>query len=211
LKTIKLGYKTYCSLECQLKARQNKPRKFTIKFKLPNSLPLAIKQRSINLKRRRKEKTIYNNELKKCRKTLLSVFKNRLKDMRSPEYYNDKTKQWLETLRKNSPILWRAKRLLAGSKQNALEKGLYFDLDENWLVELLSKKCQVTGIPFHITPDKIMDPYAPSIDRIDSTKGYTKDNCKLVIWAFNRAKGKYTETVLYKILKRFISTYKNRL
>ncbi|MFK5948397.1 MAG: hypothetical protein QM500_06470 [Methylococcales bacterium] len=41
--------------------------------------------------------------------------------------------------------------------------------------------------------------WSPSIDRIDNTKGYTKDNCRIVVWMFNLAKNNYKDTDLMKL------------
>lgn len=45
--------------------------------------------------------------------------------------------------------------------------------------------CAVTGIPF--VYDVPGHPLMPSLDRIDSSKGYTADNVRLVCWAVNCA------------------------
>lgn len=40
--------------------------------------------------------------------------------------------------------------------------------------------CSITGIPFVIIPGKC-NPYHPSVDRINPTKGYVIENCR---WGF---------------------------
>lgn len=77
--------------------------------------------------------------------------------------------------------------LLRRAEARAEKKGWKFDLDEAWVQEhMASGKCEVTGICFGIGGSK--SPWQPSIDRIDSDKGYTKDNCQMVVWIYNRAK-----------------------
>ncbi len=51
--------------------------------------------------------------------------------------------------------------------------------------------CEVTNLPF-VPSEKKMGPFLPSVDRTDPKKGYTKDNCKMVIWMYNAAKGSNT-------------------
>lgn len=61
--------------------------------------------------------------------------------------------------------------------------------DEKELYFAANGRCQVTGIPFGPKPvdSYFRNPYAPSLDRIDSSKGYHKDNVRLVLCAVNTA------------------------
>jgi len=83
------------------------------------------------------------------------------------------------------------RRIMRGAIERAAAKGRGFDLDLDWaLAEVRSSgfKCPLTGIPYFMettVPKRGVHPYAPSIDRIDSAKGYTKDNCRIVIFALN--------------------------
>ena len=81
-----------------------------------------------------------------------------------------------------------AKNLLRGAKQRAKKKTIPFDLTLSWIREKLSsKKCEVTSLPFCFDGGK--HPFGPTIERVIPEKGYTRENCKLVIWAYNAAKG----------------------
>lgn len=82
-------------------------------------------------------------------------------------------------------------RLLRDIKNKCLKSGLPFDLDEEWIRSRKeSGVCEVTGIPFDDGDGSINQrPWGFSVDRIDQTGGYTKDNVKAVVWAYNRAKG----------------------
>ncbi len=50
-------------------------------------------------------------------------------------------------------------------------------------------RCSITGLPFTrtLTPAAHGDPLAISLDRVDSKRGYTADNCRLVLLAVNVA------------------------
>ncbi len=67
-----------------------------------------------------------------------------------------------------------------------------FQITKLWVErKLLIGCCEVTGIGYDYTkpkPHYNANPFAPSLDRIDSRKGYTYKNTQVVIWAFNVAK-----------------------
>lgn len=91
-----------------------------------------------------------------------------------------------------------------------------------WLLERIRSKCKKLGLEFNLTEDDIDIPTlcpvlgrplkfgversqsyerrgnapptddSPSVDRIDPSKGYTKDNIVVVSWRANRIKGNAT-------------------
>jgi hypothetical protein len=81
--------------------------------------------------------------------------------------------------------------MLRGAAERAKKRGREFDLDIDWALAQVAKtglKCPMTGIPYFMKADRAergVHPYAPSIDRIDCEKGYTRDNCRIVVFAFN--------------------------
>lgn len=83
----------------------------------------------------------------------------------------------------------RAGALLSSTKKRK-KTLLGFDLDKAWIQERIAKgHCEVSGLPFVLTLGHPPHAYAPSIDRIDSLKGYSKGNCRVVLWCLNAAFG----------------------
>jgi hypothetical protein len=87
-----------------------------------------------------------------------------------------------------------------------------FDVTVEWIEEKLRDGvCEVTGIPFdfgkHSTYSK--NPFAPSIDRKDSTKGYTKDNVRIVLWQVNLMRGEMTDEEVLEICKAVVKGLTN--
>ena len=89
----------------------------------------------------------------------------------------------------------RITHLLHFAKRRAKHRALSFSLSAQWLRDQLEAhdfKCAVTGVAFSLEDDhnaRYMNPYAPSIDRIDPSRGYDPDNCRVVCQRYNLWKG----------------------
>ena len=88
------------------------------------------------------------------------------------------------------------KAMLARAKQRARKKGIAFDLDYDFLLSIAVLNCPVDGLPLDWLRelDRNGKPHAqsPSLDRIDSTKGYTKDNVTIISHKWNNWKSNMT-------------------
>lgn len=80
-------------------------------------------------------------------------------------------------------------------RKRAKDKKIDFNIDTEYLIAIYppNKKCPVLNIPFlkNIAP-AINKDFAPSIDRIDNNKGYTKDNVCWMSYRANRFKNEMT-------------------
>lgn len=88
----------------------------------------------------------------------------------------------------------RASKALSAAKLRAKRKGIPFSLDPKRIRGLYRAGiCQATGIPFSLEDrvDGHMNPWAPSLDRIDPAGGYTDDNTWVVCCIFNLAKSDF--------------------
>lgn len=84
------------------------------------------------------------------------------------------------------------KAVLVRCKKRAKQYEMLFDLDVEFVRELYTiqnGKCLLTDIDFDLEQPQEMSmrPFSMSIDRIDSTKDYTKDNVRLVCAIVNFA------------------------
>jgi hypothetical protein len=109
---------------------------------------------------------------------------------------------------------WRV--LISNTKRRAKRRGITYELTEDdWarMRQRANNRCELTGIEFDWTrfSKKTIRPMAASCDRIDSSKGYTLDNCRLVIFAINCAMGSWGECYLYSWSKEFIKCYESRI
>lgn len=99
---------------------------------------------------------------------------------------------------------WRGKaiKLFRGMLTTSKKKNLgsvEWTLEEI-LTAIKGRACCKTGIPFALVvvgaPKNIRHPFAPSPDRRDNNKGYTKENTDWVCWAYNQMKGQATDQEL---------------
>ena len=117
---------------------------------------------------------------------------------------------YLKRLRKEDPVKYKARKLLYYSKVRSKEKKLDHNINLDWLMEKLSKGvCEMTNVPFDYT-FKDRNAKYPSIDRIDNEKGYTKDNCRIVLWFYNQASATWGEEELKKFLRVFVKKYEEK-
>jgi hypothetical protein len=91
-------------------------------------------------------------------------------------------------------------------RYRAKGKGMECNLTNEWRDDKLSTgKCERTGIPFVY---EFNSPYIPSVDRIDSSKGYTTDNCQMVIALYNVGKNKWSDDLMLEMAKALIKESK---
>jgi hypothetical protein len=120
------------------------------------------------------------------------------------------SKKWFENLRSSDPQEFRIQRILVIARQRAKGKEWDFDLDRDWCKKEINKGCAATGLSFDLSVEGTyvkMNSYAPSVDRINKNKGYIKNNCQMVIWAYNRAKAEFDDKTVYEILRVFVKKF----
>jgi hypothetical protein len=102
------------------------------------------------------------------------------------------------------------KPLFLAARKNAAARDLPFDLtleDVERLVVESGGRCAVTGVTLStdrgLLPEgrKMRRPWAPSLDRLDSAKGYAAGNCRIVCCAANFAMSQWGEEVLVEMAK----------
>lgn len=87
------------------------------------------------------------------------------------------------------PSLWATETLWCVRKR-AKKKGWPCDVTPTWIARQLERQhyaCAITGIAFSARnpAGAHKRPFMPSLDRIDSAKGYTTDNLRIVCVAVN--------------------------
>lgn len=93
-------------------------------------------------------------------------------------------------------VMWRR------AKERARKKKLDFNIEESDII--IPEVCPVYGMPLVIADGKgkknWAPPNSPSLDRIDSSKGYVKGNVWVISWRANHIKNDATLEELEKLV-----------
>lgn len=120
-------------------------------------------------------------------------YKNREEKLLSQKKWYQKNKERLLIKRRSHYDCSSAvRKLWAAAKQRANIKGLEFSIVPEDIV--FPEVCPILGQPL-----KRLTRYAPSIDRKDSTKGYTKEN----VWVISRRANLMKNDATVEDLRKF--------
>ncbi len=112
----------------------------------------------------------------------------------------------------SSPLRVRAGILLTSARKRAEDRGLPFSLNKEDIVRRFEAGvCEVTGIKFDLSlPGRFRrfcrGPWVPSVDRVDPLKGYTPENTKVVVWAYNVAKSDFKNSDVMTLAKALVAS-----
>lgn len=99
-------------------------------------------------------------------------------------------------------------KIFKGVKSRAKKLGRDFDLTKKFLEDLYKKqneKCALTNIPFNDEKYGCMRrPFAPSLDRIDSKKGYTQNNVRFVCTIVNMSLNEFGDAIFAKMCEAYV-------
>jgi hypothetical protein len=98
-----------------------------------------------------------------------------------------------------------ARTMFYNAERRAKATGKSFRLSPDAFIECIDRasgKCEVSGIPFVL--DEKRSPFAPSIDRIDSSIGYDPGNVRLVCHVANVAMNTWGMDPLVKLVDSFL-------
>jgi len=119
--------------------------------------------------------------------------------------------------RRSSNSFQKAQTMFHTVKKGAKQRGLEITITPDWILQQLEEgKCAVTKLSFvfdsvenehTITTRKgrMLNPFSPSVDRIDCTKGYTPDNCQLVVSIYNYSKLSFSEEAVKIFCKAYLN------
>lgn len=221
----------YCSKECIKKPKEerNAARKNNSAKWRKNNPEKVKKQRSEwrskNLDRIKEYKKKYHQKYKDkiAIKAKQNYQKQKIKNKelginpykKNPEYYRKRAKEY----RENNPEIIKRQReqhrknnmpslIWSRIKKAAKNHQVDFDLTKEWIKERLDGGvCEMSGIAFDMEGKRTIN--SPSVDRIIPGGPYTKDNCRIILWAINRALSNVGEDYMLEIFRKIISKKDN--
>lgn len=121
------------------------------------------------------------------------------RERKRKEYEADPEKFKKREIDKRNKPQGREKQMFYSARNRAKKKGLEFTLNLEDIV--IPEICPVFNVPFTPLYGKGAQPYSPSLDRIDNSKGYTQDNIAIISWRANSLKGDSNLFELKKLVK----------
>lgn len=102
---------------------------------------------------------------------------------KNPERYRECRARWIADPRKT---------MLYASKYRARKRGLEWDLRLDDIKMPTDGRCPVFGTALVVVRGRKVGPNSPSLDRIDSSRGYVPDNIRVISYRANTLKSNAT-------------------
>lgn len=109
----------------------------------------------------------------------------------------DRSTQYNSKLKKENPIKYTCIQMLSSSRKRAYALNMDNNLTSSFLISIAPKTCPVLGLQIKYGGGEKTKSSA-SLDRIDSTKGYTMDNVQIISNLANMMKNEATEDEMIK-------------
>jgi len=148
-----------------------------------------------------------------CRRSYMKNYR-----LNHREHLDETNKKWRNE-RREYIAMYRDKRfrtpfgrcvtLTRAARKRAKKRNLPYDLDYEFIYEMWEKQngvCAMTGIPFNIE-NKVKrkaQPFAPSIDRIDPSLGYIRENVRLICYVVNCCLHDFGEEIFCALARNLV-------
>lgn len=160
----------------------------------------------------------WNSYMREYRKTFTDAQKKR--NLEWQKIYREKTRELIHSRNKvrydydpsiqtdrgiKSANKIPGRTLLRGAKANSKKRGLEFSIDISDII--IPEICPLLGYPLQLLRGVGPRPEAPSVDRIDSTKGYVKGNIQIISKKANLMKNNATKDELVYFANKVLEFY----
>lgn len=147
----------------------------------------------------------YINKCKNCLKEEKKI-QARKKYSENSILLKERNIKYKKRLLKENPKKYKCQQMYNSAKKRAKEKGLEFDISSEFLYSIAPDKCPILDKEIKYQCNS-KDKYSASLDRIDSSKGYTKDNVQIISYLANLMKNNSTIEEQIKFAKYILKKY----
>jgi hypothetical protein len=107
---------------------------------------------------------------------------------------------------RKKPLTQRIHVMLHSARVRAKQKGFPKPtINTAWVRERLERGvCELSGLQFEPWT-RGTTAFIPSIDRIDSSKGYDPENCRIIVWALNAAFAEWGEDTFRFVARAWLA------
>lgn len=114
-----------------------------------------------------------------------------------------KSREYQAEQRRRDP----ARAFYDGLKSNAKSKGADFQLSLGQVADLLKPmRCSASGLELEWSPTSELSPWHPSMDRLDSSKGYAPGNVRVVCVMFNGMRNRWRDKDCLKLARALVKS-----
>ena len=134
------------------------------------------------------------NYVNKCA-ACLGVEKNQFSKQwrkKNPQTVRDRSKKYKANLRATDPVKSRAREAYGDARKRALKNGMPFNLTSQFVLNLMRQVTECPYFGWRLTHLPGKHQTLASLDRVDSSKGYTMDNVRIISYQANLMKSDAT-------------------
>lgn len=113
------------------------------------------------------------------------------------QHHRERSLRYNAKLKNEDPVKYTCRQMLSSSKKRASALNMDHDIDTDFLISIANAICPILGENIKYGGGE-KTKFSASLDRIDSKKGYTKDNVQIISNLANMMKNEATEIELIK-------------
>ena len=125
---------------------------------------------------------------------------------RVPDHIAALRRKYTKNMKELDPVKYSCKQMAASAKKRSTALGLDYNISTSYLIEISPVICPILGVEIKYGGGD-RDHNSASIDRVDSSKGYTKDNVQIVSLLANLMKSNANVMQMRKFAKWVINSY----
>lgn len=130
--------------------------------------------------------------------------KSKRRRKEQPKWFRENEPRYYKTYRSKTEASRPWRYLFMSARSRAREKGIPFELTDEWASARWTGRCEITGVAFRVNSTRGPHPFSPSIDRKNPALGYTFDNARFILWGCNAIKGVGSEEDMITIARAIV-------